>query len=110
MAKPRSIRVPSGGEVGDLVGLKTRRWRLRRLVVIGKALRRMGAGCASGREIAGMGVFALQARSSSADFSTRSSLGTARSLGRDPCSGALRGAPSGVPSAFSSHIDTSLCG
>ena len=43
MAKTRSIRVPRGGEVGDLVGLKTRRWRLRRLVVIGKALRRVGA-------------------------------------------------------------------
>jgi len=42
MAKTRSIRVPSGGEVGDLVSLKTRRLRLRRLAVVGKALRRLG--------------------------------------------------------------------
>lgn len=42
IAKARSIRVPSGGEVGDLVNLKTRRLRLRRLALVGKALRRLG--------------------------------------------------------------------
>ena len=43
IAKTLSVRIPRRVEVGDLVGLKTRRWRLRRLVVIGKALRRVGA-------------------------------------------------------------------
>jgi len=43
IAKTRSIRVPRGGEVGDLVGLETRPLRLRRLAVVGKALRRLGS-------------------------------------------------------------------